>query len=249
MSSAARRVVILGATSAIAAAAARLWAKDGARLVLVGRKAERLKAIADDVTARGAGAAKVVVLDCATADAEAELTSIADGLGGLDIVLIAYGVLGDPRTLETSPEAAADLLRCNFTSAAAWCLAAARILEMQRAGTLLVIGSVAGDRGRRSNYVYGASKAGLGVLVQGLAHRLAGTGARTVLIKPGFVDTPMTAHITGWGPLWASPERLGAIIVRAGERGGPVVYAPWFWRPILLAARLLPAALFHRTRL
>ncbi|MDR3375328.1 MAG: SDR family oxidoreductase [Ancalomicrobiaceae bacterium] len=249
MTDAAKRIVILGATSAIAEAAARRWAKAGGRLVLVGRNTERLEAIAADLAVRGAAAATFVALDCASADAEAELATIVADLGGVDVVLVAYGVLGDQRTAETTPQAAAEVFRTNFTSAAAWCLAAANVLERQRSGTLVVIGSVAGDRGRLSNYVYGASKAGLGVLVQGIAHRLAQQGARAVLIKPGFVDTPMTAAVARKGLLWAKPARIGAIIVKAADKGGPVVYAPGIWRWIMLVIRLVPASLFHRTKL
>jgi NAD(P)-dependent dehydrogenase (short-subunit alcohol dehydrogenase family) len=113
----------------------------------------------------------------------------------------------------------------------------------------VVIGSVAGDRGRASNYVYGATKAGLGALVEGIAHRLARSGARAVLIKPGFVDTPMTAAIANKGVLWAKPEAVARTIVAAAERGPPVVYTPWFWRGIMLIVRNTPSFVFHKTNL
>jgi decaprenylphospho-beta-D-erythro-pentofuranosid-2-ulose 2-reductase len=156
------------------------------------------------------------------------------------------------KSLRTDPVEAQRLLATNFTSAAGWCLAAATMLENQGHGALVVIGSVAGDRGRASNYVYGAAKGGLGILVQGLAHRLARTGARAVLIKPGFVDTPMTAHIARKGFLWAQPETIGHAIVkaaRAGSRCEPIVYAPGFWRWIMVLIRMTPSAIFHKTRL
>ena len=246
--SAPKRILILGAASAMAEAAARLWAAEGARLALVGRNGERLQEIAADLKARGAAETLTVTLDCARADADAELNKIASSLGGLDIVLLAYGVLGDQPTLERDPAATADLLHVNFTSAALWCQAAANLFEAQQSGCLVVIGSVAGDRGRQSNYVYGAAKAGLGVLVQGLAHRLARAGARAVLIKPGFVDTPMTAAFPK-GPLWAKADDLGRLIVEAAQNGGPIVYAPSFWRVIMLIIRGVPAQIFHKTRL
>jgi decaprenylphospho-beta-D-erythro-pentofuranosid-2-ulose 2-reductase len=244
-----KRVLILGATSAIAQAAARIWAGEGARLVLVARNAERLETIAADLKARGAGQAEILVADCAEVESTAELPRIIETLGGLDVVLLAYGVLGDQAKLERDPSAVADLLRTNFVSAAAWCQAVATVLQRQRSGALLVIGSVAGDRGRGSNYIYGASKAGLGVLVQGIAHRLAPTGGRAVLIKPGFVDTPMTADIARKGALWAKPEAVARTIVTSADRGGPVVYAPAFWRGIMLAVRGTPSVVFHKTRL
>jgi decaprenylphospho-beta-D-erythro-pentofuranosid-2-ulose 2-reductase len=242
----AQNIVILGAASAIAEAAARIWASRGARLVLVGRDGERLAAIAADLVTRGAARAIPVTLDCARADARARLDEMVETLGGLDVLLLAYGALGDQAELERDLDAAANLIATNFTSAAGWCLAAAAILERQRKGALVVIGSVAGDRGRRSNFIYGATKGGLARLVEGIAHKLAPTGARAVIVEPGFVDTPMTAHIARKGLLWAKPAQVAAVVVAAADKGGPVVYAPWFWRPIMLIIRLLPTAVFDR---
>ncbi|WP_297296012.1 SDR family NAD(P)-dependent oxidoreductase [uncultured Methylovirgula sp.] len=241
-----QRIVILGATSAIAEAAARLWAANGARIILAGRNEARLNKIAADLKARGASEAIDWPLDFVTADAGAELGKMVDRLGGLDLLLLAYGISGDQGELERNPAAAAKVIATNFSSAAAWSLAAAAVLEKQRRGTLLVIGSVAGDRGRRSNFIYGATKGGLAHLVEGIAHKLAPLGARAVIIKPGFVETPMTAGMANNGPLWAKPDAIAPIIVRAGEKGGPVVYAPTFWRGIMLIVRNLPAAVFDR---
>ena len=243
------RVAILGATSAIAEAAARIWAARGARLALVGRNAARVEAIAADLRVRGATQVETFVADCAQAGATSLVKRIVETLGGLDVALLAYGVLGDQAQFERDPDATADLLHVNFTSAAAWCQVIAAVFERQRSGALLVIGSVAGDRGRKSNYVYGASKAGLGVFVQGVAHRLSRSGARAVLIKPGFVDTPMTAGVANKGALWARPEAVAQIIVASAHRGGPVVYAPWFWRVIMLVVRNIPSTIFHKTKL
>jgi decaprenylphospho-beta-D-erythro-pentofuranosid-2-ulose 2-reductase len=247
--SAGTRVVILGATSAIAEAAARLWARDGAYLVLVGRNAERLRAIADDLRIRGAAAAHAVVLDLASADAQGELDRMANLIGFIDVVLLAYGVLGDQVTVEQDPVAARKILTTDFLSAADWCLATANYLAARRAGVLIVIGSVAGDRGRMSNYIYGAAKGGLGILTQGIAHRLAPTGARAVLIKPGFVDTPMTAHMGSKGILWSRPEVIAAVIKKAAQGGGPILYAPGWWRFIMLIIRLVPWKIAHKTKL
>jgi NAD(P)-dependent dehydrogenase (short-subunit alcohol dehydrogenase family) len=129
-------------------------------------------------------------------------------------------------------------------------MASAAILERQKKGVLLVIGSVAGDRGRQSNYVYGSSKAALGVLVEGIAHRLAPTGARAVVVRLGFVDTPMTAHLDKGGPLWATPSDVARTLKKIIERpSAPVVYVPWFLRPIMAIIRNVPASIFHRTKL
>lgn len=243
-----KRIVILGATSAIAEAAARLWAAEGAHLVLAGRDASRLQAIAADLGVRGAASVEVSSLDLAACDAATEFARMA-GQKPVDVVLLAYGILGDHAQAETDAALAADLLHVNFTSAAAWCMAAARALEAQGGGSLVVIGSVAGDRGRQSNYIYGAAKGGLGILVQGLAHRLARSGARAVLIKPGFVDTPMTAHIPGKGALWSKPEAIARRIVAASSSGPAIAYTPGFWRWIMLAIKSIPSAIFHRTKL
>lgn len=247
------RVIILGATSAIAEATARLYAQENARLLLAGRNADHLDQISADLLARGATSAIVETLDLGeTGIAARALDRMIETLGGVDHVLLFYGILGDQARAETDEAYAAAVLETNFNSAAQWCLAAAARLEKQGRGSLVVIGSVAGDRGRQSNYVYGAAKAGLGVLVQGIAHRLAirqPKGARAVLVKPGFVDTPMTAGMKKGGPLWAKPEAIAAIVRKAADRGGPIVYAPWFWRAILLVVRLVPAPIFDKVRL
>ena len=246
-------VIILGATSAVAEATARLYAREKACLVLAGRNADHLNQISADLLARGATSAIVEMLDLSqTGMAVQALDRMIEALSGVDHVLLFYGILGDQARAETDEAHAAAILETDFTSAAQWCLAAAARLETQRRGSLVVIGSVAGDRGRQSNYVYGAAKAGLGVLVQGIAHRFAlrqPKGARAVVVKPGFVDTPMTAEIKKGGPLWAKPEAIAAIVRKAADRGGPIVYAPWFWRPILLIVRFVPASIFHKFRL
>lgn len=234
----------------MAEAAARLWAEQGAHLLLAGRKASRLEEIAGDLRVRGAKV-ETYEADLSTAEAAKSFREMADRLGGVDVVLLAYGVLGDQKKAEAEPEEALDLIATNFSSAAAWCLEAATVLEQQGHGKLIVIGSVAGDRGRASNYVYGAAKSGLAVLVQGIAHRLAKSGAAAVLIKPGFVDTPMTAHIAGKGPLWAKPEAIGKTIAGVAERRSPppIVYAPGFWRLIMALIRATPSPIFHKTKL
>jgi short-subunit dehydrogenase len=222
-------------------------------LLLAGRNSERLQEIAADLRARGASWCETEALDLAVAEnASTDFERIITTLGGVDYVLLFYGILGDQVRAERDPAHAQEILKVNFSSAAAWSLAAAELLEKQRHGSLVVVGSVAGDRGRQSNYVYGAAKAGLAVLIQGIAHRLAlrtNGGARAVLVKPGFVDTPMTAGLNKGGPLWATPQKVAKIIQKAAETGGPVVYAPWFWRFILLIIRLLPSPLFHKLRL
>ncbi|MGD2131245.1 MAG: SDR family NAD(P)-dependent oxidoreductase [Maricaulaceae bacterium] len=244
------RVLILGALSAIGEATARLYAQEGARLVLVARNAERLETLAADLKARGASEAVTFVEDLAdTQNAPERFAAWRESFGGLDSVLLFYGALGDQGEAERDVEAARRIIEVNFTSAAVWALIAAGELERLEKGSLVLVSSVAGDRGRASNYVYGAAKGGLALLGQGIAHRLARSSARCVVMKFGFVDTPMTDGMDKSGPLWASPAEIAKAIRRAADKGGPVQYAPWFWRFIMLAIRFVPAFVFHRTKL
>jgi decaprenylphospho-beta-D-erythro-pentofuranosid-2-ulose 2-reductase len=241
-------VVVLGATSAIAEATARLYAAEHAPLVLVGRNEARLAAVAADLTARGASSVEFHTADLAATPSSASNLAAWVANRPVAVILLAYGILGDQARAEADVGYAAEVLATDFSSAAAWCLAAANLLEAQGVGALVVVGSVAGDRGRQSNYVYGAAKAGLGVLVQGIAHRLAlgGSGARGVLVKPGFVDTPMTDHLPKGGLLWASPASVAKVIRGAAKGGPPVRYAPGWWRWAMLVIRLVPSPIFHR---
>jgi short-subunit dehydrogenase len=241
-------ILILGALSAMAEAAAREWAQKGAKLMLTARDGDRLEMVATDLRLRGA-TVDTCVLDLAEADIEKVFAQIVEQMGRVDVVLLAYGLLGNQQEAEKDANAAQTMLHVNFTSAAQWCLVSANWLEQQNHGCLIVIGSVAGDRGRMSNYIYGAAKGGLDILVNGIAHRLAKGSARAVLIKPGFVDTPMTAAFSK-GPLWAKPQTIARVIVNAAEKcTGPVIYAPRFWRPIMFIIRSLPWLLFRKTSL
>lgn len=242
------RIIILGATSHIAEALARIYAAEGAELMLVGRGADRLEHLARDLRIRGASQVDVAAADLARAEHAADKLAEWSGARPVRAIFLFYGVLGEQAQAESDLAYAADLLQVAFTSAALWCQASANLLEAQDAGSLVVAGSVAGDRGRQSNYVYGAAKAGLGVLVQGIAHRLAlrGGKARAVVVKPGFVDTPMTDHMNKDGPLWARPEIVARAFRKAADGGGPIVYAPSFWRLIMLAVRLAPASILHK---
>jgi NAD(P)-dependent dehydrogenase (short-subunit alcohol dehydrogenase family) len=245
------RVIVLGATSAIAIATARLYAEQQrAHILLAGRQERRLLEVAADLRARGAGVVETAACELADpADAHRQFGEWVSRLGGVDHVLLAYGLLGEQAAAENSQQVAADILAVNFTSQALWALAAAAVLEGQGHGALVVFGSVAGDRGRRSNFVYGAAKAGMTALVEGIAHRFASKGPRAVLVKIGPTITPMTAHLERKGPLWASPEQVARTIHASASRGGPVVYAPRRWRFIMSIIRHLPAVLFNRVNI
>lgn len=246
-----RRVVILGGTSGIAVATARLYATEGAAIGLVGRDTTRLAAIAADLMARGASAVPVFTLDLAAeADPAERLAEISAALGGIDDLLLAYGVMSEQADAEHDTVIARRTLEVNFTSAALWSLAAAALIEAQGRGCLVVLGSVAGDRGRRKNFVYGSAKAGIATLIEGIAHGFgrpaAPRGIRAVLVKPGPTRTAMTAGMMREGATWANPEDIAPIIRRAADRGGPIVYAPGRWRLIMFVIRNLPARIFNR---
>ena len=242
------RVVILGATSAIAGATARIYAQDAkASIFLVARNQQRMDEMAADLLARGASSVHTEVCDLSEpGDVQMLLEDFQRRLGGIDHVLIAYGILGEQSEAERDQYAAEAILRINFISAAMWCLAVANLLEEQASGSLVVFGSVAGDRGRRANFVYGAAKAGLAVVVEGIAHRFASKGPRAVLIKIGPTITPMTAHMNRKGRLWARPEEVARIAYRRAERGGVIAYAPGFCRAIMAIIRNLPNFVFNR---
>lgn len=245
------RVVILGALSAIATATARIYAGEGASIMLVARNADRLKALADDLRARGAKQVETSAMDleAAAADAPKHMADWKARLGGLDHVHLVYGYLGSQEKASADPAELARITSSNYSTAVQWCEAAANIMRAQKSGSIVAVSSVAGDRGRQSNYAYGAAKGGLALYMQGLAHSLAAVGARAVAVKPGFVDTPMTDGMKKGGAMWASPEKIGKIIRRAADKGGPIQYAPGRWRVVMMVIRSVPAFVFHKTKL
>ena len=243
----ARQVWIFGATSAIAHAYARRRAEPGATFILLGRNEVHLEANAADLIARGAKAVSVSRCDLARPlDYDATIAELLVSNGYPDEVLIAYGILEQQGRSAGDVAYARELIDTNFTSVVCWLLAIVARWDRGRPLTLVAIGSVAGDRGRASNFTYGSAKGGLDRFLEGLQHAHAGTGLRIIRVKPGFVDTPMTANLVKSGPLWATPDRVATDIERAVDRGRAVIYTPWFWRPIMLIIRHLPRFIFHR---
>jgi len=243
-----QKILIIGATSAIAEAAARRWAARGDQLFLAGRNAQRLEAIAADLRVRGAGQVTVGVLDCNDFERHAPLLDQAEqALGGLDLALIAHGTLPDQQQVQDSVALSQQELRGNGLSVIALCTLLAPRFERRRAGAIAVISSVAGDRGRASNYVYGAAKAMVSAYLSGLRQRLWRSGVQVLTIKPGFVDTPMTREFPK-GPLWASADTVAAGIVRALDRRDTVVYLPGFWRLIMWIIRSVPERVFVKMK-
>lgn len=245
-----KKILIIGATSAIAEACARRFAARGDALFLVARNAGHLRTVAADLAVRGAMRAETATLDVADFGAhEGVLDTAVRQLGGIDVVLIAHGTLSDQAQCQTSVDALRREFDINAVSTMALLTLLANRLEAQRHGTLAVISSVAGDRGRQSNYAYGSAKAAVTAFLGGLRQRLAKANVDVLTIKPGFVDTPMTAGIANKGALWAQPDAIAAGIVKAIDRRRNIVYLPWFWRWIMLVIRHIPEPLFKKLKL
>lgn len=244
-----KRILVIGATSAIAKACVRLWAAQGAALCLVARNPEMLDALAADLRVRGAAQVHTLTLDANDLERHAAVIDEAQHLlGGLDIALIAHGTLSDQKACEQDVALALRELGTNALSVISLCSHLANRMEAQRSGQIAVIGSVAGDRGRQSNYVYGTAKGALAIFLQGLRNRLHKAGVGVLTIKPGFVDTPMTQAFRK-GPLWASPEKVAGCIARAVERRADTLYAPGFWWLIMAIIRSIPEGVFKRLSL
>jgi short-subunit dehydrogenase len=246
VASAPKRVLALGATSAIAEATLRLLAEQHATFFLVGRNAQKLAAVRDDLLTRGATAVTNFVADLDdTAAHPAMLSHAATALGGIDLAFLAHGVLGDQPAAEKNYAVAEAILHTNFLSAVSLVTWLANYFEAEHRGAIAVISSVAGDRGRKSNYVYGASKGGLNIFLDGVRNRIDRAGVNVLTIKPGFVATPMTAHLPQ-GPLFAQPARVARYILRAIEKRKDVVYVPPFWGLIMLIVRSIPRRIFKK---
>ena len=245
-----RKLLVIGASSAIAEATSRLFAAEGDALYLVGRDGQKLQAIADDLRIRGAALVKTSVMDATDYDGHETMVNEAiAAMDGLDTVLIAHGILPDLEACQASFDAAREALEVNFLSVASFLTVIANFMEKQGAGVIAVISSVAGDRGRKSNYIYGTAKAAVTTFLQGLRNRLHASGVRVVTIKPGFVDTPMTSQIDDKNFLFAQPSEIANGIHRAVTRPRNVVYLPSFWRLIMLIIRGIPESLFKRLSL
>lgn len=247
-----KKVVIFGATSAIAEKTARLLVQDGASVFCIGRNEEKLFEILTDLKVRSGGNQLVegLTADLDDTDRHPDIVEAAlQALGGIDTVLVAQGSLPDQSACERDFAIAQQEIQTNAMSVISLLTVVANILEQQKAGVIAVISSVAGDRGRRSNYIYGASKGMVTIFLQGLRNRLAAAGVDVVTIKPGFVDTPMTAGFEKTGLLWSKPDKIAKDIFNAMIKGRGEVYTPAYWRWIMLVIRHIPEFLFKRMSL
>jgi decaprenylphospho-beta-D-erythro-pentofuranosid-2-ulose 2-reductase len=242
-----KRIVIVGATSAIAEHCARIWlAKQPTDLTLLGRDAQRLERVAADLKVRSPQS-EIRVVQAEFLNPQAINATVGDIVksGRVDIVLIAHGSLPEQTECQNDLQSCHDALEINGVSPVLYAEAFAKEMEKANHGTIALIGSVAGDRGRKSNYVYGAAKGLVTRYAQGLQHRFAGSEVKAVLIKPGPTDTPMTAHLKGKGAKLASVEGVAKQIVEGVDAGKPTIYAPGKWWLIMMIIRHLPVFVFN----
>lgn len=245
-----QNIIIIGATSAIAEAVARRYAESGAQLFLVARNNDKLQLIANDLKIRGASAVQTWVMDANDSEAISPMLDAAwNAFNSYDVALIAHGTLPDQARTETDMMYALDQFRTNGDSVIACLTGLAMRFEPQGKGVIAVISSVAGDRGRASNALYGAAKAAINTYASGLRVRLFKSGVHVLLIKPGFVATPMTAELDLPARLTVSADVVATDIQKAINKRKNVLYTPWFWQWIMLIIRTIPEFLFKKMKL
>ncbi len=238
--------VILGASSAIARAFARIVAQRGDTVIVAGRDREDLEALAQDVSVRGAAGVQVLGFDALDTASHAGFAAECRRLipGRLNVFL-AFAAMPEQAAIDKDPTLAVHTINAGFTGAVSVLHHLAPHFEDQQGGIVIALGSVAGDRGRIKNYVYGSAKAGLHAYLQGLRARLFRAGAIVTTVKPGFVDTAMTFGRPGLF-LVAAPEDIALASLRAAEKGREVIYAPFFWTFIMLIIKSIPERIMKK---
>lgn len=243
------KILIFGATSAIAYETAKLFAKDGVLLYLCARDEEDLKRLSGDLTVRGAGEVGYSKFDAV--DINSIMKAIDDCLikfPELDGLFVSYGTLPDQKLCECNIAEMNKAVVINFTSVAAILTHITPHFESRKSGTIAVVSSVAGDRGRQSNYIYGSAKGALTAFLSGMRQRLHKSNIKVITIKPGFVDTPMTVDFKK-GTLFVKPDAVARGIYNAIVKGKDVAYLPWFWRFIMMIIIHIPESIFKKTKL
>ena len=244
-----KKVLIIGATSSIAEHCARIWAARGDELYLVARNEAHVQTIAADLKVRGASSVAINCVDLNEMDRHVELLDAAENaMSSVDIVLAAHGTLSNQKLCEKSVSETLAEIQTNALSTISLLTLIANRFEAKREGTICVISSVAGDRGRASNYVYGSAKAMITAFTSGLRQRLYKSNVAVVTIKPGFVDTPMTAEFKK-GFLWAKPKKIAVNIVKAIDKKKTDVYLPIYWSVIMIIIKMIPASVFKLVKL
>lgn len=241
-----KNILIIGATSSIAVACARTWSEERARIFLVGRNGRKLSQISEDLVARG-GNTGVFEMDLNNYSQHNSMVDAAyTFLGKIDVLLIAHGTLPDQVECEKDPELAMKEFHSNGMSVIGLLTILGNKMEAQREGVIAVISSVAGDRGRPTNYLYGSAKAAVSAFCGGLRARMFKSGVHVLTIKPGFVDTPMTAHLSLPKPLTSSSDQVARSIHSAIKKKRNTIYTGWYWRYIMTIIVLLPEFIFKR---
>jgi short-subunit dehydrogenase len=239
--------LVLGASSSMARAFVREAAMQGAAVTVAGRDMDDLHATAADARLRGASQARVLACDATDAASRAACIAEASLPGTRLNVFVAIGSMPDQDLMDNDPALLAQMVESTYTGPMALLQGLAPEFERQKGGRIVVLGSVAGDRGRRKNYLYGSAKAGLATYAGGLRARLFPSGATVTLVKPGFVDTAMTWGLPGLF-LVASPEAAAKAMMQAAQKGRAVIYHPFFWRFIMLIIQHIPADVMKRLK-
>ena len=244
-----KNILIIGANSAMAEEVAKLYAVENANFFLVARNLSKLEVIQQDLLIRGANSVHISSFDANNFEShEVLINESFETLGKVDVFLIAYGSLPDQSLCETDVATTITEINTNALSVISLLTLAATRMEHQQSGNITVITSVAGDRGRQSNYIYGAAKAMLSTFLQGLAQKLCKSGIHVLDIKPGFVDTPMTAEFDK-NIIWAKPTKIAQIIKKRIANKSTFSYAPNFWFVIMTIIKFIPQSIFNKLKL
>ncbi len=239
-------IVILGATSAIAQSVARRYAMQQANFILVARNNEKLDIVEQDLSAIGASSVDKYSLDFNEIDKQKEFIDYIESKNiEIDLLFLAYGVTHEQNDCEQDIDKTIEQINSNYNSVVVLLTRLYGLLVKNKKGCIAVITSVAGDRGRKSNFIYGSAKAGVTTYLEGLRYKLYESGVAVVTLKPGFVDTPMTTKYKK-GLLWVSPDVAAKFIVKAIKRKKAVAYIPPFWFWIMLVIRMIPAFIFRK---
>jgi decaprenylphospho-beta-D-erythro-pentofuranosid-2-ulose 2-reductase len=240
------KILIIGACSAIAQETAKCFARDGFKLYLADLNIERLETVQRDLLSRFQSEVFIEKFDANDFSKHELILNLAENaMGGLDAILIAYGTLPDQQKSQQDVNLILKEFALNGTSVISLTSYAANFFEQRKNGCIAVISSVAGDRGRRSNFIYGAAKGAVSLYLQGLRSRLLASDVKVVTIKPGLVDTPMTANLKK-NFLFASSKTVGEGIYKAILNGNDIVYIPGFWRMIMMIVKLIPERIFKK---
>jgi len=243
------KIIIIGATSAIARSTARLYAEQNSQIFLVGRDGRRLRELKADLELRGANSIENLTLDITNCNEHANVINKSiQFLGHIDIAIICHGSLPDQKKCESNFREIEKAININGLTTISFCTEISKQLELQKAGTLAVITSVAGDRGRQPNFIYGAAKSMVSTYLQGLRGKLLPFDVHVIDIKPGLVDSPMTAKFEK-GALWSTPELVAIDIVSGIKKKRHTIYTPSYWRFIMAAVCSIPEVIFKKMKI